>query len=272
MAVPDVTFKRIDELVSLRGKVAVITGGARGIGLATAHRLAEAGADLIVADIDKDAAEHAAEDLVALYGHRAIGAALDVRDELETIAIADRAVVELGGLDIWVNNAGVYPATPVFEMTEQQWDQVIDINLKGTFLGAREAAKRMVAAGRPGVIVNLASTAGYRAAGGGVAHYVSSKHGVRGLTRALAVEYGAFGIRVLGIAPTLIETPGIEAGRAAFKAAGMGDLIDSFAGRLPLGRAGVGDDVARVILFCVSDLAAFMTGSTLPVDGGELAQ
>jgi NAD(P)-dependent dehydrogenase (short-subunit alcohol dehydrogenase family) len=121
------------------------------------------------------------------------------------------------------------------------------------------------------VIINLASTAGYKAAGPGVAHYVSSRHGVRGLTKSLAVELGPHGIRVLALAPTLIETPGIAEGRAAFAAAGLGDLIDSIAQREPLGRAGVPDDVARVALFCASDLSALMTGSTVAVDAGDLA-
>lgn len=270
MVIPDVTDKSLAELASLDGKVSAITGGAKGIGLAIAKRYAEAGADVMIGDVDKEGAEAAAEMLHA-FGHRAIGAELDVHDELSVISFADRVKAELGAIDIWVNNAGVYPSVPLLEMTEEQWDRVLDINLKGTFLGAREAAKRMVADGRPGVIINLASTAGYKAAGPGVAHYVSSKHGVRGLTKSLAVELGPHGIRVLAIAPTLIETPGIEEGRAAFKAAGMGDLLDQIATREPLGRAGVADDVARVAFFCATDLSSFMTGSTLAVDAGDLA-
>jgi len=115
------------------------------------------------------------------------------------------------------------------------------------------------------------STAGFRSPGPGIAHYVSSKHGVIGLTKSLAVELGSHGIRTLAVAPTLIETPGIEANREAFRAAGLGDVIDTFAARLPLARVGVADDVARVVLFCASDLATFMTGSVLAVDGGDLA-
>src|SRR5262249_19863899 len=149
-------------------------------------------------------------------------------------------------------------------------DRVLDINLRGTFIGAREAARRMTRAGRGGVILNLASTAGFKAGGPAVAHYVSSKHAVIGLTKSLAVELGPHGIRVLAIAPTLIETPGIEAGEEAFRHAGLGDLLDSYAQRLPLGRVGVSDDVARVALFCASDLSLFMTGSTVLVDGGDI--
>ena len=270
MAIADVTGRPIAELVSLEGKAAVITGGARGIGLAIARRFAEAGADVLIGDLDKRGAEDAAESL-SVFGRKAIGGELDAHDEVSIIQFADRAVLELGTIDVWVNNAGIYPSVPLLEMTEAQWDKVLDLNLKGTFLGAREAAKRMIAADRGGVIINLASTAGFRAPGPGIAHYVSSKFGVRGLTKALAVELGAHGIRVLALAPTLIETPGIEEGREAFRAAGLGDMIEQIAAREPLGRAGVPDDVARVALFCATDLSALMTGSTLAVDAGDLA-
>lgn len=200
MAIIDVTDRSIGELISLENRAAVITGGARGIGLAIAKRFAEAGADVLIGDLDKQGAEDAAESL-ATADRKVIGGELDAHDELSIAQFADRAVLELGTIDIWVNNAGIYPSVPLLEMTEAQWDKVLDLNLKGSFLGAREAAKRMIAAGHGGVIVNLASTAGFRAAGPGIAHYVSSKFGVRGLTKALAVELGPHGIRVLAVAP-----------------------------------------------------------------------
>lgn len=271
MAIADVSGGSITELISLEGRTAVITGGAVGIGFAVAARFVEAGADVLIGDLDKHGADAAAERLSSA-DRKVVGGELDAHDEASIIQLADRAVRELGGIDIWVNNAGIYPSVALLDMTAVEWDAVLDLNLKGSFLGAREAAKRMIAAGHGGVIVNVASTAGYRAAGPGIAHYVSSKFGVRGLTKALAVELGAHGIRVLAVAPTLIETPGIEAGRAAFRAAGLGDVIDQIAAREPLGRAGVPDDVARVVLFCASDLSTLMTGSTLAVDAGELAR
>lgn len=270
MAIMDVSGRSISELVSLEGRAAVITGGARGIGLAIAKRFAEAGADVLIGDLDKGGADDAAESL-AVFGHKAIGGELDAHDEMSVTQLADRAVLELGTIDVWVNNAGIYPSVPVLEMTEAQWDKVLDLNLKGTFLGARESAKRMIAAGHGGVIINLSSTAGFRAAGPGIAHYVASKFGVRGLTKALAVELGPHGIRVLALAPTVVETPGMEEGREAFRAAGLGDMIEQIGAREPLGRTGVPDDVARVALFCASDLSALMTGSTVPVDAGDLA-
>lgn len=271
MPVADVSSVPVSEMLSLAGRAAVVTGGARGIGEAICRRFAEAGADVVVADLDGDLATKVAEAIAADYGHRAIGIALDVVDEQAIEAAADLAVSELGRLDIWVNNAGIYPSVPFLEMTSAMWDQVLDVNLRGTFLGSHAAAKRMTASGAAGVIINIGSTAGFKAAGPGVAHYVTSKHAVRGLTKALAVELGPLGIRALAISPTLIETPGIEAGRAAFMAAGIGDMLDQMADVAPLRRNGVSDDVARVALFCASDMSILMTGSTLAVDAGDLA-
>lgn len=233
--------------------------------------VAEAGADVVIADLDETLAGEVAQQIASEYGHRTVGMTVDVADEASDDALADRAVAELGGIHIWVNNAGIYPSTPFLEMGPADWDKVLDINLRGTYLGARAAASAMSDAGGAGVIINLASTAGYKAAGPGVAHYVASKHAVRGLTKSLAVELGPLGIRALAIAPTLVETPGIEAGRTAFEEAGLGDMLAQMADLAPLRRNGVPDDVARVALFCASDMSILMTGSTLPVDAGDLA-
>ena len=182
MQAPDVSSRALAQLISLEGRTAVVTGGARGIGLAIVRRLAEAGADALIGDLNKAGAEEAAEKIARESGRRVIGTELDVTSGVSVAAAADRAVTELGGIDIWVNNAGIYPSTPLLEMTDEQWDKVLEVNLRGTFIGAREAGRRMAAAGHGGVIINLASTAGYRAAGPGVAHSVSAKLGVRGLT------------------------------------------------------------------------------------------
>jgi NAD(P)-dependent dehydrogenase (short-subunit alcohol dehydrogenase family) len=268
--IADVSDKSISELVSLAGRTAVITGAARGIGAAIAKRLAEAGASVLIGDVDEKGAEEAAESLRA-SGHRALGMQCHAHDKASVTGLADRAVAEFGAIDIWVNNAGVYPSVRLLDMTEAQWDAVLDVNLKGAFLGAQQAAASMISAGRGGVIVNMSSTTGFRAPGPGIAHYVSSKHGVVGLTKALAVELGPHGIRVLAVAPTYIDTPGTAAGRQAHMAAGRGDIIEQMAATKPLRRVGVPDDVARVVLFCASDLSMLMTGSTLQVDAGDLS-
>jgi NAD(P)-dependent dehydrogenase (short-subunit alcohol dehydrogenase family) len=259
MAIPDVSEKSIAELISLKGRNAVVTGGARGIGLAICNRLAEAGANIVVADVREDIGKEAAEHIAQQWGVKALFCVADVSDGASIAQLADKAVQELGGINIWVNNAGIYPFSPVVEMSDEQWDRVLDINLRGTFIGAREAAKRMIVAQKGGVIINLASTAGHRG-GASIAHYVASKHGVRGLTKSLAIELGPHNIRVLALAPTLISTPGIsESG-----------LVSSPFESQPLGRVGVPDDVGRVALFCASDLSMLMTGSTIAVDAGAL--
>jgi NAD(P)-dependent dehydrogenase (short-subunit alcohol dehydrogenase family) len=153
-------------------------------------------------------------------------------------------------------------------MEPEDWDLVLDVDLRAVFLGAREAARRMIELGRGGVIVNVASTAAYRVAGRGIAHYAAAKHGVLGLTKSLAVELGPSGIRVLAVAPCVTATPGIEEARLTMQRAGF--AIEHLGDELPLGRIAVPDDIARVVLFCACDLAGLMTGSTLLVDAGEL--
>jgi NAD(P)-dependent dehydrogenase (short-subunit alcohol dehydrogenase family) len=260
----EVSGSSLSELLSLSGRVAVVTGAARGIGYATVARLVEAGARAIVADVDVDAAERAQ----ARLGDRTLAAHVDVTDEESVGDLARLAVSHLGGLDIWINNAGIYPTAPLLELTADQWDEVHSVNLRGAFLGVREAARAMIGQGRGGVIVTIASTASYRAEGPGVAHYVASKFGVRGLTQSLAVELGPHGIRVLAVAPTVTLTPGLEIQREGLEAAGF--ALEELGPQLPLGRVAVPDDVARVVVFCASDLALLMTGSTLLVDAGEL--
>jgi NAD(P)-dependent dehydrogenase (short-subunit alcohol dehydrogenase family) len=254
----------LTELLALSGRIAVVTGAARGIGRACCTRLAEAGATVVVADLDADGADAAAREL----GLPAVAVAVDVREAASVRALVEQVLAEAGRLDVWVNAAGVYPTSPLLEMSDAAWELVLDTNLRGTFLGAREAARAMVSGGKGGVIVNVSSTAAFRVDAPGAAHYVASKFGVRGLTKALAVELGPHRIRVLEVAPTVTLTPGLEEQREALE--GSGFALEELGPQLPLGRVAVPDDVARVVLFCASDLAALMTGSTLAVDAGEL--
>ncbi|MFL5993661.1 MAG: SDR family NAD(P)-dependent oxidoreductase [Streptomyces sp.] len=269
ISVPDVSSKSLAELVSLAGRRAVVTGAGRGLGRAVAERLAEAGADVLVADIQDELATAVAEDLGARGQGRALAAHLDVTDTDSVVAAADLAVRELGGIDIWVNNAGVFPSVPALEMSDQAFDEVFAVNTRGVFLGSREAARRMSEAGHGGVIVNVVSTAGFRGTAPGLAAYVGSKHAARGLTRQLALEFAPFGIRVLGVAPTFVPTEGNMAAAAAAGVPLDSEALLSVMRPGPLGRLGVPDDIARVVLFCASDLSAFMTGSTLLADAGE---
>jgi len=268
-AIKDVSDHAISELVSLAGRSALVTGGGRGLGKAIARRLAEAGANVLIGDIDADLAQSVAADLDAAASGRVIGSAMDVSQTASIEAASARAVESFGGIDIWVNNAGIFPAVRVEEMTDALWDQVLSVNTRGTFAGSREAARRM--ATRGGVIVNIVSTAGLKGVAPGLAAYVSSKHAVRGLTRQMAIELAPQGIRVLGVAPTYCVTEGnqLAAAQNPDRTSTAQDIPAMLASRL--GRVGVPDDIARVVLFCASDMAMFMTGSTLLVDAGEAA-
>ena len=271
MAIADVSGKTLQELISLDGRVAVVTGGARGIGFAICKRLAEAGAKVLVADLSEDAAKTAA-DRVCEQGGQAVGVVTDATDSQALADLADRAMSEYGRLDIWVNNAGIFPFQEALRMTDEQWSRVMDLNLSGTFYGSRAAATRMREVGSAGVIINLASTAAYEAMGPAQCHYVASKYGVRGLTKSLAVEFGKYGIRVLALAPTLIATEGVDEAQADLRRlTGSENPHRIFSEMLPLGRVGVPDDVARVALFCASDLSMLMTGDTLLIDAGNPA-
>jgi NAD(P)-dependent dehydrogenase (short-subunit alcohol dehydrogenase family) len=267
----DLAGKRIEQLVSLAGRHAVITGGARGIGYAIGRRLAEAGAGLVIGDKDIKGATAAAETLAKEFGVRAYPCALDVSDARSMARMAEVAVEKLGTIEIWVNNAGVYPAKNLIETTDEDWDLVNDTNLRGTFLGCREAGRRMAAAGS-GVIINITSVSGYRGRPS-MAHYIASKHGVVGLTKALAMELGPKGIRVVAVSPALTDTPGYQEAMDRNSAGGASgqsnkELHERIRSMVPLGRIGRPDDVARVVLFCASDLAAFVTATTVFADGG----
>jgi NAD(P)-dependent dehydrogenase (short-subunit alcohol dehydrogenase family) len=267
MAIADVSGTPVSELLSLKGRVAVVTGAAQGLGKGIARRLAEAGASLLLLDLNADKAQAGADELARAFGGKVIGLGVDVTDSKAVKAAADHAVAALGGLDIWVNNAGLYPNLTLFDMSDEVWDQVMAVNLRGVLAGAREAARCMIAAKKSGVIINIVSTAGFKGVAPGVAAYVASKHGVRGLTRQLAIELAPHQIRVLGVAPTFCETEGNTAALAKLPERVREEIAATVSSSL--GRVGVPDDIARVVLFAASDMALFMTGSTILADAGE---
>jgi NAD(P)-dependent dehydrogenase (short-subunit alcohol dehydrogenase family) len=250
-------------LIDLTGKTAVVTGGGKGMGAGICRCLAGAGATVCVADIDDASAKSTAE---ALGGH-AYSQHLDMSDPASIAALAAEVVQRSGSLDIWVNNAGVYPMIPMFSDSVDLWDFTHDVNLRGVFVGSREAARQMIAAKRPGVIVNIASIAADRAGHVSLTAYAASKAGVKALTRSMAAALGPFGIRVTAISPGVVETDGMLAQEQEMAAAGAN--TGNRAALIPLRRVGSPDDIGRAVLFMASDLAAFVTGTTLDVDGGD---
>jgi NAD(P)-dependent dehydrogenase (short-subunit alcohol dehydrogenase family) len=252
----------IAELYGLHGRSAVVTGAAQGIGAAIARRLAEAGANLFLVDIDERRLEDTREALTR-WGTRIETRVADVAHEDAVTAACEKCNELFEKIDIWVNNAGIAPRSPVLEISSSEWDKVLDLNLRGAFIGAQCAARTMGRLGR-GVIINIASSTIHRVTGN-PAHYRVSKAGLVALTQSLAIDLAASGIRVLAIAPTLTATSLVEHLRKSGLSAGL----DEFARRLPMKRVATADEVARVVLFAVSDMATFMTGSVLTVDGGE---
>jgi NAD(P)-dependent dehydrogenase (short-subunit alcohol dehydrogenase family) len=269
MAVADVSQVALGDLISLKGRCAVVTGGAQGLGKAMVRRLAEAGASVLVGDLKLEQAETAAAEFSQRYGGKIIATRLDVTDTASVVAAANLAVSELGAIDVWVNNAGLYPNIGLLDMTDEVWDQVMAVNLRGVFASCREAARRMINAGHGGVLINVVSTAGFAGVAPGVSAYVASKYGVRGLNRQLAIELAPHDIRVLGVAPTFCETEGNMAALAQLPERVRSEISATLTSRL--GRVGVPDDIARVVLFAASDMSMFMTGSTILADAGEIA-
>lgn len=269
MAIADLSGAALDELYSLRGRIAVVTGAAQGLGKAIARRLAEAGASLVLGDLDHEGVRLVGEELADRFGAQVRAVQLDVTDSSAIAAMLGTTLNEFKRLDILVNNAGVYPHVPLLETSDEVWDQVMAVNLRGVFAGCREAARAMIERGLGGVLVNVVSTAGFKGVAPGVSAYVASKHGVRGLTRQLAIELAPHNIRVLGVAPTFCVTEGNTVALDALPDRVREEISATLTSAL--GRVGVPDDIARAVLFCASDMSAFMTGSTLLVDAGEVA-
>lgn len=247
--------------IDLEDKVAVITGAGRGIGAAIAGAFAEAGAAIVVADLNNENAQQTADRLTGL-GRRALAINADVGVPAQVSQLFDIVRAQFGRLDILVNNAGVWFRKPFLDISDSEWDLVLTTNLKGTFLCTQEAARIMMPE-QQGCIINIVSHAGLFYSRGQGVHYAASKAGIIQLTRVLAFELGPFQIRINAIAPGGINTaapPNVMPEAALNRPSN------------PLGRRGEPEDIAHAALFLASPMAAFITGQTLVVNGGSIGQ
>ena len=251
-------------LLDLSGRTAIVTGGAQGIGLGIVRRLHDAGAAVLVADLDGDAAASVAASLCEVRGDSAVGVACDVADEASVAAAVATAVERFGGIDVLVNNAGIYPMVEIEALEPDLLRRVLEVNLVGVYLFIRAVSARMIEQGRGGRIVNVTSIDALHPSMIGLAAYDASKHGAWGFTKNAALDLARHKIWVNAVAPGGIDTPGAhvtdDAARSAFEAL------------IPMGRLGTPDDIARAVHFLASDLASYMTGSQIVVDGGRLLQ
>ena len=243
----------------LAGRVAFVTGAGSGIGRAIATRFAGEGADIAAVDLNEAGASQTA-DAVRALGRRAEALRADVAVAAEVEAAAQRTQTVFGRIDILVNNAGITRDVTIRKMTDEDWDLVIDVHLKGTFLCTRAVLARMRDAGRGGAVINMSSISG-KIGNFGQANYASAKAGIVALTKVTAREYARYGIRANAIQPGLIDTPMTRA---------MGEeLLKARVADTPLGRIGTPEEVAGVALFLASDLASYVTGAVIEVTGGR---
>ncbi|QGZ56397.1 SDR family NAD(P)-dependent oxidoreductase [Paraburkholderia acidiphila] len=263
-------------MFDLSGRVAVITGGESGIGLAISRTLAKSGAKVVIGGILADEGANVAESLRA-DGGDVYFVKTDVRVEEQVDNLVDEAVKRFGRLDIMINNAGVFDGfANILDTTTALWDQIVDINLKGCFFGCKSALKRMLAQGGGGRIINTSSVGGLRGAADG-ASYTAAKFGVVGLTRQLACDYSEQGITVNAVCPGSIQTDvrknsGTILGADAVPMdRGVGADPDAWKRMIPARRRGLPQEVADVAVFLVSDAASYVTGQAIAVDGGWTA-
>jgi len=266
-------MKAVAELLDLSGKTAIVTGGAAGIGLGISRRLAEAGASVLIADIDGDAARLAAKELSG-EGYRAEGMGADVADEFDVSDVIGEAVHLFGGIDILVNNAGIYPSIPLARLEPDSFDRVVAINLRGVYLFTKFASELMKTQGHGGRIINVTSIDALHPSMIGLAAYDATKHGVWGFTKNTAAELAPHGILVNAVAPGGVTTPGtqqmVDSAAGGLTEASTEAMQAAFAAKIPMGRMGEPDEIGKVVLFLASDMASYMSGSQVVVDGGAL--
>jgi len=263
--------QKVEQLFDLSGKSIIVTGGAIGIGKAIVSWLTDAGASVMLTDINMDAANQTAEEIRA-EGGKVEAIQADAGNTADAKKVVKAALDAFGNIDILVNNAGIYPASPFLSTTEALWDKVMDVNLKGVFFYSQAVAQAMVEAKRGGKIINVCSIDALRPTGM-IAHYNASKGGVLMLTKAMALELAPMNILVNAVAPGGIMTPGTSGIRKTITdmtGITSEQIIEDFLKRVPVGRTGGADDIAKVVLFLASGASDYMCGEMVVVDGGHL--
>jgi len=244
--------------IMLNNKVSIVTGAAKGIGKGIALALARNGSKVVLSDLDVVENDKAAKEIEQETGSSCIAVACDVSKKEEIDSLIDTAVKNFGRLDILVNNAGVYPFKPFMELTESDWDKVLDVNLKSVFMCSQAAAKAMKGGGKIVSVSSIAAFVGFE----GLTHYCASKGGINGFTRALALELAPKKINVNAVAPGSIDTPG--SGITSMDDAARRQMNES----IPWKRMGTPDDIAQAVVYLTSPGADYVTGQVLIVDGG----
>ena len=259
----------LSKLLNLDDKVAIITGGAMGIGLGIAKRLAEAGAHVIIGDLNNEACDQAVSEINKM-GLKASSYILDVSNEEQVKSMVEHTKNEYGKIDILVNNAGIYPQIPLANMSFDDFKKVLGVNLNSVFLTIKYTSEIMKTQGG-GKIINISSIDALHPSMVGLAHYDASKHGVWGFTKNVALELSKYGITVNAVAPGGINTPGAMSNTpSGISKEQLEDASKAFMARIPMQRFGDPDEIAKVVLFLASDMSSYMTGSQIVVDGGAL--
>jgi len=255
--------------MSIENKVTIITGAAQGIGLACGERFAQEGARVVLADINAEKGEAAAESIRSAGGD-AIFVDCDVGDKAQVVSLIEKAIEKYGRLDVMISNAAILHIADILELEEEDYDRVVRVNLKGFFLAGQAAARQMVAQGGGGSIINMSSAVSSLKGAPNRYVYGVTKAAVIGMTKAVAADFIKDGIRCNAICPGTIRSPSLE-GRVAELGKQMGGAdkaMDLFVSRQPMGRLGAPEEIAALAVYLASDESAFTTGTAIPIDGG----
>jgi len=261
-------MKSLQDLLNLNNKTAIVTGGAKGIGYGISYRLAEAGAKVVIADMDEASAQAASQELRS-KGWVSEAVKTDVSSEEDVKRMFQVTTDKFGPVNILVNDAGIYPSMPIAEMSVELFEKVLRVNLMSVFLTTKNVIEIMKNNGG-GKIINVSSIDALHPSMVGLAHYDASKHGVWGFTKSSALELAEHKIWVNAIAPGGIATPGTAAGSQGVSADKLAELSEAFLAKIPMHRMGEPDDIGMVALFLASEMSSYMTGEQIVVDGGAL--